>query len=200
MLISKKNRKDVYKYLFKGECVGCVWVAAGRKERERAGDDEKQIRSKLTPPFPPPTEGVLTAVKDYNLPEHPDVPGVPNLQVIKLMQSLKSKEYVSERFAWRHYYWFLTDEGIEHLREVLALPADIVPATLKKSTRALERDARGGGGGDRDRGDRGDRPPRRESGPGGYRGGAGRGAGGDKEVAPGAYRPSFGRGAGAPAP
>ena len=59
------------------------------------------------------------------------------------MQSLKSKEFVSERFAWRHYYWFLTDEGIEHLREVLALPADIVPATLKKSTRALERDARG---------------------------------------------------------
>lgn len=137
-------------------------------------------------------EGVLTAVKDYNLPEHPDVPGVPNLQVIKLMQSLKSKEFVSERFAWRHYYWFLTDEGIEHLREVLALPADIVPATLKKSTRALERDTRGG--------DRGDRPPRRESGPGGYRGGAGRGAGGDKEVAPGAYRPSFGRGAGAPPP
>ena len=26
-------------------------------------------------------------------------------QVIKLMQSFKSKEYVKEAFAWRHYYW-----------------------------------------------------------------------------------------------
>jgi len=31
---------------------------------------------------------------------------VPNLQVIKLMQSFKSKEYVKESFAWRHYYWY----------------------------------------------------------------------------------------------
>jgi small subunit ribosomal protein S10e len=30
---------------------------------------------------------------------------VPNLQVIKLMQSFKSREFVTERFAWRHYYW-----------------------------------------------------------------------------------------------
>lgn len=27
------------------------------------------------------------------------------VQVIKLMQSFKSKELVTERFAWRHYYW-----------------------------------------------------------------------------------------------
>jgi hypothetical protein len=27
-------------------------------------------------------------------------------QVIKLMQSFKSKEYVKEAFAWRHYYWY----------------------------------------------------------------------------------------------
>lgn len=153
------------------------------------------------------TEGVLFAEKDFNLPEHPEIPGVPNLQVIKLMQSLKSKEHVTERFAWRHYYWFLTDEGIEHLRGVLNLPAEIVPATLKKSTRPLERDSRP------ERGERGDRPPRREGGGfggdrGGYRGGDrgdrpsfGRGGGGgDKEVAPGAYRPSFGRGGGGAAP
>lgn len=64
-----------------------------------------------TPTRSSPTEGVLFAEKDFNLPEHPEIPGVPNLQVIKLMQSLKSKEHVTERFAWRHYYWFLTDEG-----------------------------------------------------------------------------------------
>ena len=29
------------------------------------------------------------------------------------MQSLTSKELVTERFAWKHYYWFLKDEGIE---------------------------------------------------------------------------------------
>jgi len=50
-------------------------------------------------------EGVLYAAKDFNLKEHPEIESVPNLQVIKLMQSFKSKEYVTERFAWRHYYW-----------------------------------------------------------------------------------------------
>ena len=34
---------------------------------------------------------------------------------------------------------FLSDEGIEFLREYLNLPSEIVPATLKKSTRPLER-------------------------------------------------------------
>lgn len=60
-------------------------------------------------------------------------------------------------------YRFLTDEGIEFLRTYLNLPAEIVPATLKKSTRPLERDTRGPGrfGGDR--------PPRREGGFGGDR-------------------------------
>ena len=49
-------------------------------------------------------EGVLYAEKDFNLAKHPEI-DVPNLQVIKLMQSFKSKELVTERFAWRHYYW-----------------------------------------------------------------------------------------------
>ncbi len=51
-------------------------------------------------------EGVLFAEKDFNLKEHPEIPGVSNLQVIKLMQSFTSKELVTERFAWRHYYWY----------------------------------------------------------------------------------------------
>ena len=53
----------------------------------------------------PLAEGVLYAEKDFNLQEHPEIPGVSNLQVIKLMQSFTSKELVTERFAWRHYYW-----------------------------------------------------------------------------------------------
>lgn len=48
---------------------------------------------------------MLQAEKDFNLESHPEIEGVPNLHVIKLMQSFKSKELVSERFAWRHYYW-----------------------------------------------------------------------------------------------
>jgi len=141
----------------------------------------------------PVQEGVLQAEKDTNLPKHPEI-DVPNLHVLKLMQSFKSQGLVSERFAWRHYYWFLTDEGIEYLREYLNLPSEIVPATLKKSTRPLERGPV--------------RPerPRREFGAGaaggreGYRAGAGgfgRGApSADKAGAPGAYQPQFGGGGG----
>jgi small subunit ribosomal protein S10e len=119
---------------------------------------------------------VLEAEKDFAKAKHSDELDVPNLQVIKLMQSFTSQELVTERFAWRHYYWcvhsrytlqqewctqvvasrlgpvlrhaacscccctqfkhrFLTDKGIEYLREYLGLPADVVPATLKKSTK-----------------------------------------------------------------
>lgn len=33
----------------------------------------------------------------------------------------------------QYFYWYLTAEGIEYLREYLHLPEEIVPATLKKS-------------------------------------------------------------------
>jgi len=152
MLIPKKNRKEVYKYLFR--------------------------------------EGVIYAKKDFNLPAHPEIKEVPNLQVIKLMQSFTSKELVKEIFSWRYYYWYLTNEGIEYLREYLNLSADVVPNTLKKSTRpptrpmADERPPRGDRpGGGRGGGDRGGYRSER---PGGY----GRG-GGDKGGAPGAYNPQF---------
>lgn len=81
----------------------------------------------------------MFAKKDFNLAQHPLVEGVPNLQVIKLMQSFKSKEYVRETFAWMHYYWFLTNEGIDFLRTYLNLPSEIVPATLKKQQKPLGR-------------------------------------------------------------
>nr|GMD11222.1 T-complex protein 1 subunit epsilon [Ipomoea batatas] len=89
-------------------------------------------------------EGVCYAKKDYNLAKHPLI-DVPNLQVIKLMQSFKSKEYVRETFAWMHYYWYLTNDGIEFLRTYLNLPSEIVPATLKKSAKPLGRDGWVGG-------------------------------------------------------
>jgi small subunit ribosomal protein S10e len=77
------------------------------------------------------TEGVMVAEKDFMPINHPKV-AVPNLHVIKALQSLTSRGYVKERFAWRHYYWYLTNEGIQYLRDYLHLPPEIVPATLKK--------------------------------------------------------------------
>jgi len=56
--------------------------------------------------------GVLCAPKDVYKPKHDDI-DVPNLHVIKLMQSLVSRGYAREKFSWQWYYWFLTDEGIE---------------------------------------------------------------------------------------
>jgi small subunit ribosomal protein S10e len=59
-------------------------------------------------------------------------------QIVKfvlIVQSLKSKGFVREQFAWRNYYWYLTNEGIQYLRDFLHLPAEIVPATLKRQTR-----------------------------------------------------------------
>lgn len=94
--------------------------------------------------FPVYAEGVCYAKKDYNLAKHPEI-DVPNLQVIKLMQSFKSKEYVRETFAWMHYYWYLTNDGIEFLRTYLNLPSEIVPNTLKRAARPVPAGGRPGG-------------------------------------------------------
>ncbi|GFP81016.1 40S ribosomal protein s10, partial [Phtheirospermum japonicum] len=138
-------------------------------------------------------EGVCFAKKDFNLAKHPEI-DVPNLQVIKLMQSFKSKEYVRETFAWMHYYWYLTNDGIEFLRTYLNLPSEIVPATLKKSAKPLGRPL-GGPPGERRGPPRfdGDRP-RFGGDRDGYRGGprAPPGEfGGEKGGAPAEYQPAF---------
>uniref|UniRef100_A0A2K6BW90 Small ribosomal subunit protein eS10 n=1 Tax=Macaca nemestrina TaxID=9545 RepID=A0A2K6BW90_MACNE len=66
--------------------------------------------------------GVMVAKKDVHMPKHPELAdkNVPNLHVMKAVQSLNSRSYVKEQFAWRHFYWYLTNEGI-------------VPATLRCS-------------------------------------------------------------------
>ena len=135
-------------------------------------------------------EGVLTCKKDPFLAKHPLI-DVPNLHVMKLLQSLKSRGFIHEIFAWRNYYFTLTNEGIEYLREYLHVPADFVPATLKKQVKASagpsfrklegsESRGRGRGrGGDRDDGYRG---PKKDGGaPGDFQpefAGRGRGRGG----------------------
>ena len=80
-------------------------------------------------------EGVMVAKKDVHMPRHPELSdnNVPNLHVMKAMQSLKSRGYVKEQFAWRRFYWYLTNEGIQYLRDYLHLPPEIVPTTLRHS-------------------------------------------------------------------
>ncbi|EPQ52508.1 hypothetical protein GLOTRDRAFT_64203 [Gloeophyllum trabeum ATCC 11539] len=129
-------------------------------------------------------EGVMVAKKDYNAPKHEELESIPNLEVIKAMQSLTSKGYVKTQFSWQWYYYVLTPEGVEYLREWLHLPAEIVPQTHKKAVRPPRpANVRPGTGGEGTyRAPRGDRDDYRK-----------------KESAPGEYRPQFaGVGRGAP--
>ncbi|KAG8160162.1 hypothetical protein KVR01_009698 [Diaporthe batatas] len=158
--------------------------------------DRKQIHEALF------REGVLVAAKDFNLEQHPEIP-VKNLYVIKAMQSLNSRGLVKTQFSWQYYYYTLTPEGLDYLREWLHLPAEIVPATHIKQQRSHapprgmlgEEERRRPFGGRGRGGDRGDRE-------GGYRR---RDAGEGKEGgAPGEFNPQFrggfGRGRGAAPP
>lgn len=72
-------------------------------------------------------EGVCVAKKDFEC-IHEDLQ-VKNLYVIKAMQSLNSKGYVKTQFSWQWYYYTLTDEGVEYLREWFHFPSEVVPAT-----------------------------------------------------------------------
>ena len=105
------------------------------------------------------------------------------------------------QFSWQWYYYTLTPEGLDYLREWLHLPAEIVPATHIKQQRSHAPPKGMIGGDDRERrpggrgGPRGDRD-------GGYRR---RDAGDGKDGgsgAPGSFAPEFrggfGRGRGAP--
>merc|ERR1712225_111850 len=109
-------------------------------------------------------EGVLVAKKDYNLPKHNDI-DTKNLYVIKACQSLTSRGYLKTQFSWQWYYYTLTAEGLDYLREWLHLPAEIVPQTHIKQQRShapprgmlggedRPRGGRGGPRGDRERGE-----------------------------------------------
>ncbi|KAG5360626.1 40S ribosomal protein [Yarrowia sp. B02] len=132
-------------------------------------EDRKKIHQYLF------QQGVCVAKKDFNQPKHEDI-DTKNLYVIKALQSLNSKGFVKTQFSWQYYYYTLTDEGVEYLREYLHLPEGVVPETHKKTAR--EETASQGRGGRPDRG------PRRQEGE--YRR-----YNSNKESAPGNYQPSF---------
>eukprot|EP00922_Rhytidocystis_sp_ex-Travisia-forbesii_P037458 GHVS01055828.1.p1 GENE.GHVS01055828.1~~GHVS01055828.1.p1 ORF type:complete len:150 (+),score=27.74 GHVS01055828.1:197-646(+) len=104
-LIPKRNKKAIYEYLFR--------------------------------------EGVIVVQKDGRIDKHPEVGRaekeedcitVPNLHVMMALKSLESRNYVTEKFNWQHHYYFLSNDGIEYLREYLHLPPAVFPATLTKKS------------------------------------------------------------------
>merc|ERR1739841_303865 len=131
-------------------------------------------------------EGCMVAKKDTHAPKHPEL-DVPNLHVIKALTSLKSRGYVKEQFAWSHFYWSLTNEGIQYLRDYLHLPPEIVPATLKRQAPREARPRAGGAPRSGGVAKEADREAYRKPGEGDKAGAAGPGS------APMEFRGGFGR-------
>ena len=77
-------------------------------------------------------EGVMVVKKDYQACKHNELEDIPNIQVMMVLRSLASRNYLSEIYSWRWHYYTLTNEGIEYLSEVLHLPAQVFPSTLTK--------------------------------------------------------------------
>merc|ERR1712224_874319 len=95
-------------------------------------------------------EGVMVCKKDATwaaMPNHHELEGIPNLHVRMVMKSLASRDLVDEKFNWQWYYYFLKNEGIEHLREVLHLPPQVFPSTLTKQRPSRPAMAAAGGEG-----------------------------------------------------
>ena len=120
MLIPKQNRKVIYESIFNGTYHSRQYVYS---KVSKMSNISYLLFSYLL-------EGVMVAKKDFNSTH--ETLQVPNLQVIKAMQSLNSRSYIKTRFSWNHYYYTLTDEGIVYLRKYLYLPEEIVPSTHKK--------------------------------------------------------------------
>ena len=109
-------------------------------------------------------EGVVTCKKDPLGTWEGELGGkkfhAPALSIWYLMRSMKSRGLIKEQFAWRQFYWYLNDEGVNYLRKYLHLAETVVPNTHKKSAKEdenLERmpERRGRGGARGGRGGRG---------------------------------------------
>jgi len=61
-------------------------------------------------------EGVIVVKKDFHSAKHSAAIPILNLEVMKLLQSFKSRGLVRETFNWQWYYYYLTEEGVTYLR------------------------------------------------------------------------------------
>jgi small subunit ribosomal protein S10e len=148
-------------------------------------------------------EGVLVTRKELLMIKHGQLE-VPQLHVVKLMQSLKSRGFVKERFSWQYGYFTLTDTGIEYLRNYLHLSPEVVPQTLKKPNKPQPQPSFQSQQAKAFNEDDARRQSNRSAGRGGSRGGRGGNRGGYRGAkeggAPGNFNPEFsgssGRGGG----
>ena len=60
-------------------------------------------------------EGVIVVKKDSYLPFHQQLTEVPNLQVMMMVKSLKSKGYLQDVYNWQWCYYFITTKGVNFL-------------------------------------------------------------------------------------
>jgi len=81
-------------------------------------------------------EGVMCVKKDGRAHRHNELEDIPNLHVMMVLKSLASRSYLMEKFSWQWHYYFLTNEGIDYLRDVLHLPAQVCPSTFTKQRAA----------------------------------------------------------------
>merc|ERR1712032_32254 len=106
-------------------------------------------------------EGVIVVKKDAYLPFHQHCTTVPNLQVMMIVKSLKSKGCLTQAYNWGWSYYFLTKEGVQHLIQQLGLPADskILPATYARKGRVKVTAPTEGKGKGEDDGEEGEEGP-----------------------------------------
>ena len=74
-------------------------------------------------------EGVFACKKDNT--SKNETLEIPNLHCFLVMRSLVSRKFATEIFTWQWHYYFLTEKGIEYLREYLGLPNTVIPNTYK---------------------------------------------------------------------
>ena len=118
-------------------------------------------------------EGVFACKKD-NVSKNETL-DIPNLHCFLVMRSLVSRKFATEIFKWQWHYYFLTQEGIQYLREYLGLPTTVIPNTYKVNEVAEEEQKEEGEEGGERKGGRGERRGR-----GRVRGGRGRRRGGKR--------------------
>ena len=116
-------------------------------------------------------EGVFACKKDNT--SKNETLDIPNLHCFLVMRSLISRKFATELFSWQWHYYFLTEKGIEYLREYLGLPNTVIPNTYKFNENEEEEQQK-------EEGEEGERKERRRGGDGrdGERRGRGRPRGG----------------------
>ena len=64
--------------------------------------------------------------KDAYLPKHQHIQDVPNLQVMMIVKSLKSKGFLQDVFSWQWDYYTITNKGVAFLAKELGKIIPIV--------------------------------------------------------------------------